>query len=60
MSLEKTVAAKLAAQRGQEEASALWERLWTAYETGSFDGAEALLRDLLHPSERDGGTDEKR
>ena len=47
MSLEKTVAAKLAAQRGQEEAAALWKKLWSAYEKGGVEEAQAFLGDLL-------------
>jgi hypothetical protein len=47
MSLEKAVAAKLAAQRGHEEAAALWKKLWAAYEKGGVDGAQDLLADLF-------------
>jgi hypothetical protein len=47
MSLEKAVAAKLAAQRGQEEAALLWKKLWAAYEKGGVEGAQAALSKLL-------------
>ncbi len=47
MTLEKAVAAKLAAQRGQEEAAQLWKKLWAAYEKGGVEGAQAALSKLL-------------
>jgi hypothetical protein len=51
MSLEQYVAAKLAAQRGNEDAAALWKRLWAAYEKGGEDGARELLGELLDDPE---------
>lgn len=58
MSLEKTVAAKLAAQRGQEDAAALWKTLWSAYEKGGVEGAHELLGDILDlPDEDDAAED---
>ncbi len=58
MSLEKTVAAKLAAQRGQEEAAALWKKLWSAYEKNGVEGAHAFLGDLLDaPDDEDSAED---
>jgi hypothetical protein len=53
------VTSKLQAQRGQEEAVALWEALWAAYQRGGGEGAEehlALLRQL--PGEDDGTAEE--
>jgi hypothetical protein len=47
MTLDEAVAAKLAAQRGNEEAAALWKRLWAAHEKGGAEGVEALLGGLL-------------
>lgn len=58
MSLEKTVAAKIAAQRGQEEAGWLWHKLWTAYERDGVEGAKALLNKLLDvPTNEGSGED---
>ncbi len=58
MSLEKAVAAKLAAQRGQEEAAALWKTLWSAYEKGGVEGAQTFLGDLLDHPDDDGAAED--
>ncbi|HET9597960.1 MAG TPA: hypothetical protein VFP65_20400 [Anaeromyxobacteraceae bacterium] len=50
MTLEKVVAAKLAAQRGNEDAAALWKEIWSAYERGGAEGARVLLDGLLEIS----------
>jgi hypothetical protein len=47
MTLDKAVAAKLAAQRGNEDAAALWKKLWAAHEKAGVEGVEALLGQLL-------------
>lgn len=47
MTLDKAVAAKLAAQRGNEDAAALWKKLWAAHEKAGVEGVEALLGELL-------------
>ena len=44
--IDQTVQAKLKAQRGHEEALALWLELWAAYAEGGPDGAAALLEKL--------------
>jgi hypothetical protein len=54
MTLEKAVAAKVAAQRGNEDAAALWRRLWSAYEQRGAEGVEALLGELLESPEAEG------
>ena len=55
MTLDKAVAAKLAAQRGGEDAAELWTRLWAAHEQGGFERVEALLAELLEqPGDRAG------
>ena len=46
-SLDKAVAARLAAQVGQEEASALWEKLWAAFQAGGEDGAAECISALI-------------
>lgn len=51
MSLEKAVAAKLAAQRGHDDAAALWKKLWTAYEKAGAEAAQALLEELREAPE---------
>jgi hypothetical protein len=59
MTLDKAVAAKLAAQRGGEEAAELWKRLWAAYEQGGFERVEALLGELLEqPGHRAEGVED--
>jgi hypothetical protein len=45
-SIEKAVKAKLAAQRGGEEAAALWKGLWALYEQGGAGAVEIGLREL--------------
>lgn len=47
MTLDEAVAAKLAAQRGQEDAALLWKKLWAAYEKGGIEGAQTALSKLL-------------
>jgi hypothetical protein len=51
MTLDTAVAAKLAAQRGNEDAAALWKKLWAAHEKGGAEGVEALLSELLESPE---------
>jgi hypothetical protein len=55
MSFGKAVAAKIAAQRGHEEAAMLWKKLWGAYERRGAEGVQRLLDDLLKAPE---GADE--
>lgn len=51
MTLDKAVAAKLAAQRGNEDAVALWKKLWASHEKGGAEGVEALLDELIESPE---------
>jgi hypothetical protein len=46
--IDEAVTAKLRAQRGQDDALALWRELWAAYEAGGVDAAAALLEARLH------------
>ena len=54
MTLDKAVAAKLAAQRGNEDPAALWKKLWAAHEKGGAEGVKALLADLLESPDAEG------
>ena len=53
-SIDTVVRAKLAAHVGQQDAIALWERLWTAFEGGGVEGAESFVKELLESPEPDG------
>lgn len=53
--IDSAVRAKLQAQVGQDKALALWESLWTAYEAGGMDGAQALIESLLESPEAEEG-----
>ncbi len=57
--IEASVMSKLQAQRGQEEAVALWNALWSAYERGGVEGAQEHLDGLRQlPDEDDGAAEE--
>lgn len=57
--IEAAVISKLQAQRGQEEALALWKALWAKYERDGVEGAQAHLEGLLRlPDEDDGAAEE--
>lgn len=57
--IEAAVMSKLQAQRGQEEAVALWKALWSAYERGGAEGAQQHLEGLRQlPDEDDGAAEE--
>jgi len=57
--IESAVTSKLQAQRGQEEAQALWKALWAAYEGGGVEGAQQHLDGLRQlPGEDDGASEE--
>ena len=45
--IDVTVTAKLGAQRGQDEALALWREIWAAFEAGGAEQAEAHVETLL-------------
>lgn len=46
--IDVAVTAKLGAQRGQEEALALWREIWAAFEAGGPEQAEACVETLLN------------
>lgn len=52
--ISELVRAKLQAQAGQQDAVALWARLWTAYEKGGPVEATSLLAALLESQGEDG------
>jgi hypothetical protein len=57
--IEAAVTSRLQAQRGQEEAMALWKWLWAAYERNGVEGAQEHLDGLLQlPDEDDGAAEE--
>ncbi len=57
--IEAAVTSKLQAQRGQEEALALWKALWAAYQRGGVENAQAHLDGLRQlPDEDDGAAGE--
>jgi hypothetical protein len=53
-SIDTVVRAKLAAHVGQQDATALWEKLWTAFEGGGVEGAESFIEELLESPEPGG------
>jgi hypothetical protein len=57
--IEAAVTSKLQAQRGQEEALALWKALWAAYELGGVENAQAYLDGLRPPPGEDDGAAEE-
>jgi len=57
--IEAAVTSKLQAQRGHEEALALWKALWSAYEHGGVEGAQEHLDGLRQvPGDDDGAAEE--
>ncbi|WP_437618567.1 hypothetical protein [Sorangium sp. So ce1151] len=57
--IEAAVTSKLRAQRGHEEALALWKALWAAYESGGVEGAQAHLDGLCELPENGDDADEE-
>ena len=55
-SLDKAVAERLAAQPGQEEAVALWKKVWAAFESGGAEGAQECLAGLITDPRDTAGT----
>jgi hypothetical protein len=45
--IDSSVTAKLHAQRGQDDALALWKELWAAFEAGGSEGAEVYIDSLI-------------
>jgi hypothetical protein len=53
-SIDTVVRAKLSAHVGQEDATTLWETLWTAFKDGGVEGAESFVTELLESPEPGG------
>jgi hypothetical protein len=45
--IDSSVTAKLHAQRGQDDALALWKELWAAFEAGGVDAAREYVDGLI-------------
>ena len=54
MGIEAAVTAELEAQRGQEEAVALWKARWAAYQRAGVEGAQGHLDQLLRQPDAEG------